>query len=241
MQNIPILILHGWNLSGEKFSPLRDKLTALGYKVFCPDLPGFGNSKIPDKSLYLSDYVDFVKEYIPKNNLAKVIIVGHSFGGRIAIKFAVQNPKLLQALILSGAPGIVPVARSKALFFIILSKIGKKIFKLPIINLLQNLARKVLYRTAGAMDYYNTNEKMRDTFKNIVIENLELLLPKIKTPTLLLWGSLDGMVPIAIAKKMQKYIKGSKLIEIKNARHGVPWTHPKEFANEVEKFLSKVK
>lgn len=237
MQKIPILILHGWNLSSDKFIILKDEFVKRKFKVYCPDLPGFGNSKIPDKSLNLSDYVGFVEKFIQENKLTNVILVGHSFGGRIGIKLAVQNPKLLHALILTGAPGIMPVARSKALFFIILAKIGRKLFSLPTVNFFQNIARQLLYRTAGAMDYYNTDEKMRETFKNIVAENLEPLLSQINIPTLLLWGKEDGMVPIGIARKMNKMINNSKLVFIENSRHGVPWTHPKEFADKVEDFL----
>lgn len=239
MQNTPILILHGWNLSASKFNSLKEEFDRRGYKSYCPDLPGFGNNQIPNKPLNLFDYVDFVEKFIQENKLSNVTIIGHSFGGRIGIKLAAQNPNLLHALILTGAPGIIPVPRSKALFFIILAKAGRKLFSLPIVNFFQNIARQLLYRTAGAMDYYNTDEKMRDTFKNIVRENLEVLLTQISTPTLLLWGKEDGFVPIGIAQKMEKMIKNSKLVVIENSRHGVPWTHPKEFADKVEDFLQR--
>src|SRR3989338_3028071 len=98
-----IIILHGWNLSADRFSPLLNELEKNQYKVYCPDLPGFGNSKLADKALYLDDYIKFVEKYIDRYQLDDVIIIGHSFGGRIAIKMATSNRKL-KALIVSGTP-----------------------------------------------------------------------------------------------------------------------------------------
>lgn len=241
MKNIPILILHGWNLSSEKFKPLEDEFLKHGYKVLCPDLPGFGKENIPDKPLVLSDYVSFVKTKLSLVGIEKVILIGHSFGGRISIKLTTENPQLLYALILTGTPGIIPVSKSKVIFFIFLAKVGKKVFSLPFFNLFQSKARQLLYRVAHASDFYNTNKKMRDTFKNIVKENLVPYLPQINVPTLLLWGAEDKIIPVRIAEEMNKIIKNSKLGVIDNARHGVPWTHPKEFADAVKKFLEDFK
>lgn len=240
MQNIPIIILHGWNLSASKFLPPIEEFRRRGYNVYCPDLPGFGKSKLPAKSWFLSDYVDFVKKILVENKLKQVIMIGHSFGGRIGIKFAAQNPKLLKALILSGTPGINPVPKFKARFFLILAKLGKLVFYLLPFSSLKDLFRKFLYKTVNASDYYNTNDYMLETFKNTVNESLVPYLSQINIPTLLLWGREDNMVPLAIAKKMNRLIKKSKLIVINNSRHGVPWTHPKEFTDEVHKFLEKL-
>lgn len=240
MKNIPILILHGWNLSAERFLPLSKELEKRGYKVLCPDLPGFGKSEVPRKPLYLSDYVKFVENYIEKNKLKEVILIGHSFGGRISIKLAALNPIYLRTLILTGAPGLIPVPKVKIRFFLILAKLGKLIFSLPVLISARGLFRRFLYKIANASDYYNTNDNMLEAFQNIVNESLTPYLSQINTPTLLIWGSEDEMVPVYIAEKMIKIIKNSKLVIIPQTRHGVLWTHPKEFANEVEKFLKEL-
>lgn len=234
------LILHGWNLSADRFLPLQKELVRRGYKVHCADLPGFGMSGFPDHPLYLSDYVDFVSKYVKGNNLDKIILIGHSFGGRISIKLAAGDPKYLRVLILTGVPGINPVSPIKMRFFLLLAKIGNIAFSLPLLSKPRDMARKLLYKAAHASDFYNTNKKMRKTFKNIVRENLIPYLSQIRVPTLLLWGEEDKIIPVSSAQKLQKLIKNSKLEIIDNARHGVPWTHPKEFADEVEKFLNEV-
>lgn len=240
MKKIPILILHGWNLSAAKFTPLVQELSKRGFKVYCPDLPGFGGSKFPDHPLHLVDYVNFVEKFIGKNKLGKIIMIGHSFGGRISIKLAAKNPKYIHSLVLTGAPGIVPVPKAKIILFLYLSKIGKILFSLPVLSFLRDKARRFLYRAARATDFYNTNENMRETFKNIVKEELELYLPRINIPTLLLWGAEDKIIPLEIAVKMNRLINGSTLVTISDARHGVPWTKPKEFADAVDKFLGKI-
>lgn len=240
MKNIPILILHGWNLSAAKFVNLQQELQKKGYEVYSVDLPGFGTTDKPNRSLFLSDYIEYVKDFLIKKRINKIILIGHSFGGRISIKLAAQNPKLLKALILSGAPGLNPVPAVKIRFFLILAKLGKRIFSLPVLSSAKEIFRKFLYKLAKAGDYYSTNDNMLGTFQNTVKESLIPYLSQINTPTLLLWGEEDRMVPVEIAEKMNKIIKNSKFVVINKARHGVPWTHPKEFTDEVEKFLNKL-
>jgi len=237
MKNIPIVILHGWNLSSARFSPLTTELKKRGYSVYCPDLPGFGKVKLPKTSCFLADYVGFVRKFLAENKLSKFILIGHSFGGRIGIKLAAQNANLLSALILTGTPGINPVPTIKKQFFSILAKLGKLTFSLPILSSAKDLFRKFLYKAANATDYYNTDENLLETFRNIVRESLGPYMSRIDTPTLLLWGEDDQTVPVSIAEKMLRLIKNSKLVVIPDARHDMPWSHPKEFVDKVEDFL----
>lgn len=241
MKNIPILILHGWNLSAAKFDSLVKELERRGHKVICFDLPGFGKENIPDRPWNLSDYVSFVEKKLNSANIKKVILIGHSFGGRIGIKLAAGNPKLLYALVLTGTPGINPVPKVKVSLFLFSAKIGNVIFSLPILSIFKNKVRHLLYRVARATDFYNTDKKMRETFKNIIKEDLISYLKKITTPTLLLWGKKDMIVPVKIAGEMLKFINKAKLSVIPEARHGLPWTHPKIFAEKVDTFIAKIK
>lgn len=236
MKSIPILILHGWNLSASKFMPLQQEFRQRGYKVYCLDLPGFGLAGFPAKSLHLSDYVIVVKKFLAKNNIEKVIVIGHSFGGRIGIKLGVEKPAFIQALVLTGTPGINPVPRIKTIFFLLLSKIGKVILSFASQSFKDN-AQKFIYRIARASDYCTTREEMRETFKNIIGKDLKPFLSRLNIPTLLLWGREDRIVPVKIAQKMNKLINNSKLVVIQDARHGLPWTHAKIFADEVENFI----
>lgn len=240
MDRYPIVILHGWNLSAVKFLPLQKEFKKRGYKTICIDLPGFGSTKLPNRSLTLSDYVLFIEDYLKRKKINKVNFIGHSFGGRIGIKLAFEGPQMVHSLILTGTPGINPVPKIRSFFFLIIAKIGKVIFSLPFLSFLEDRIRCLLYRIARATDFYNTNKTMKETFKNIVREDIMPYLSQINIPTLLLWGEEDKIVPVGIAQKMKNIIRDSKLIVIPNARHGLPWTHPELFVNEVEEFLTGI-
>jgi len=235
----PLVILHGWNLSAAKFIPLSRELKKLGYRIYVPDLPVFGKNQKVEKPLNLSDYAIFVEAYLKKHKISKAVIIGHSFGGRIALKMAAAKNGNLVALVLTGTPGFLPLPKIKVLFFMLLAKIGGLFFSLPIINRLAKVMRKILYKTAGASDFYHTKENMRQTFKNIVRTELFEYMKGIKLPTLLLWGRDDGIVPLSVAFRMSKTISRVQLQIINEAKHGVPWTHPEEFSRHLDRFLKK--
>lgn len=237
METIPFIILHGWNLESKKFKPLTSLLSKKKFMVYCPDLPGFGLSEKPKSALYLDDYVHFVLDYMKKNKIIKANFICHSFGGRIGIKLAACYPEKINKLILTGAPGLVPVPRFKILFFLYLAKFGKLIFTLPLLSFFQSKAQKIIYRLANANDYYHTNVSMRESFQNVVRENLKEYLSLISAQTLLLWGINDSFVPVSIAHKMSKIIPGSKLVILDKSGHGLPFTHPELFLKNLLSFI----
>lgn len=232
-----IVILHGWGLSGATFIPLVRILVEKGYRVFSPDLPGFGAAAVPPRPYSLADYVGFVADYCRVQRIRNPIFLGHSFGGRIALKYTAMYPKDVRALILSGTPGFTPVPRKKLLLFIVLAKIGRLIFSLPPLNLVQDAVRRWYYYIVGAKDFFRAEGKMRETFKLVVQENLASIMESINIPTLLLWGEFDVIVPPAIAQKMEHVIGGARLIVVPDADHGVAFKEPKTFARYVDTFL----
>lgn len=239
MNNYPILILHGWNLDSSKYSNLTEQLRKYGFKVFVPDLPGFGKTKI-ERTYNLSDYEDFVISYLKAKKLPKVNLIGHSFGGRISLRLSANHPDKINSLILTGVPGFKPVTSFHTLSFLILAKLGRMIFRLPILSSGTQIARKYLYQAALSTDYYQTHLELKETFQNVVKEQLIDLMKIIKLPTLLIWGSDDKIVPLIVAKKMSKLISNAQLEVIPGARHGVIWTHYKVFAGKTNRFLSNI-
>lgn len=236
----PIVILHGWGLSSARFNPLVGQLRLLGYTVFAPDLPGFGESAMPINPWGLKDYVEFVDRYLHKNSITLPILIGHSFGGRVALKYQVLYPKKTKALILTGTPGFTPVAKRKIVFFTMLAKVGKVfVALLPFPEFKQSL-RRWYYYVAGARDYYRASGVMRDIFKMVVGEELVTSMLAIDCPCLLLWGQQDIIVPTAVASKMVQIIDGAKLVVIPEADHGLPYKMPEVFAAEVDKFLKSL-
>ncbi|OGG31038.1 hypothetical protein A3I51_00345 [Candidatus Gottesmanbacteria bacterium RIFCSPLOWO2_02_FULL_38_8] len=239
MKKIPFVILHGWNLNSKKFTSLSNSLSKMGYRVYCPDLPGFGKSNKPEKSFKLGDYLFFVVNFLKQNNINKANFICHSFGGRIGIKLAVINPEKINKLILTGVPGIPPVPREKVIFFLLLAKLGKLIFSLPFLSVFKNISQKVLYKLAGASDFYHTDQHLRETFQNVVSEKLTFLLAKITVPTFLIWGRQDSLVPISIAKKMKRLIPKSCLIIVNGVGHAFVYENTDIFIKYLRPVINK--
>lgn len=241
MNSREIVILHGWNLSGARFSPLVSVLRKKGFAVFAPDLPGFGKEPPPDKPWHVVNYAEFLKEYCDHNHIRCPVIIGHSFGGRVALKFAQLYPDKLCALMLTGTPGFSPVAKKKLIFFLVLAKIGSLLFALPPLNLFSDWARRWLYYAAGAREFFRAEGSMRQTFKNIVQDDLVAAMESIRVPCLLLWGEYDVIVPQVIAYRMREVIPHATLNIIPEHDHGVPFKEPEVFAQYIEEYLRRAK
>src|SRR3990167_6771192 len=126
-----VLILHGWNLSSERYQPLIRALRKKRYRVIAPDFPGFGTAMLPSRVFALDDYVTFTADFIKKNNMKKPIVIGHSFGGRVGIKLAGTKKSLISGLVLTGVPGVRFASKAKLSFFLIAAKVGGLVFSLP--------------------------------------------------------------------------------------------------------------
>ena len=98
----PLIFLHGWGSNLHAFDKLTEQLNE-DYTIYQIDLPGFGESEIFD-SYTIEEYAEIIHEFCLKLGVVKPILVGHSFGGRIAIKFA--SLYSVQRLVLIGSPGI---------------------------------------------------------------------------------------------------------------------------------------
>ncbi|MFH1833067.1 MAG: alpha/beta hydrolase [Candidatus Levyibacteriota bacterium] len=225
-----IIILHGWGLNGNKYSKLSSLLKQKGCKVFTPDLPGFGAEPLKSESMTLGDYIDFVEKFIEKNKILKPIIIGHSFGGRVAIKYCWKYPKSVSALILTGVPVIRNVSLSKKIAFL-LSIMGRKIFSIfP--SSIENMMRKILYFLLGEWDYYKAG-RLKQVFKNIVGEDLKGYLREIRIPILLIWGEEDKTVPAVDIKKIKQINSTVKEVIIKETGHKLPYDHPALFLDAI--------
>lgn len=238
--NTPIVVLHGWGLSKKVYEPLVEELRRNHYSVFAPDFPGFGSLAPPKRAFKLDDFVDFLKKFLSTHNVQKPILIGHSFGGRVSLKFQERYPTSVTALILTGTPGYTPVKRWKLKLYISLAKVGALLFSLPFLNKAKDRVRLAAYYLAGARDFYRAQGVMRQTFKNIVQEPLEKSMKAVRVPTLLIWGDNDSIVPVYVAKRMKKTIPHADLTILPNQDHRVPFKEPKLFTTSVLKWLENL-
>jgi len=235
-----IIILHGWGLSGGRCSKLQNIFVKHGYRVYAPDLPGFGQTRVPKKALVLSDYARYVHGYMRRKKITSAILFGHSFGGRVAIRFAKLYPGLVRALILTGTPGYTPVSRVKLISSIVLAKIGGKLMDIPLVSRWKEAVRLFFYKLVGAKEYYRAEGPMRQTFKNIVEEKLEENMKSITAKTLLLWGTEDTIVPLQIAERMKQTFPNATLVLIPKIGHDAPIRKAGDVAEASLSFIASI-
>lgn len=232
-----VLLLHGWGTNLATFDQLASHLTKK-YRVIRLDFPGFGQSPAPHDDWHIADYAELVRSVLGKLKLSKVhAVIGHSFGGRVAIKAVSSGVLSSEKLVLVGSAGVKPRMKIKKMVFGSIAKVGKVATSLPMINRLQPLLRRRLYKTAGSTDYLNANE-MRQIFLNTINEDLLDAASKIEIPTLLIWGDHDTETPLSYAKLLQKRIKDAGLIVIPNAGHFVYIDDFVKVAREMDNFLA---
>lgn len=243
MNSQALILLHGWGKCKSARSYYHETVKAFqekGYNVYVPDMPGFGEAKVPKYPHTLHDYTEFIHNFIKQKDIRSPILIGHSFGGRAVIKYVSSYDTDVKAIVLCGTPGYTPVKKVKLIASLMLAKIGGLVFSLPGLSTIAEKIRGWFYYVIGARDYYRAEGAMRQTFKNIIREELKNLMRHIHIPTLLVWGEEDIIVPIRIAERMEKTIVNSKLIILPHGKHSVIIDDPKSFVNEVHSFLKSL-
>lgn len=229
-----LVIIPGWG--GTKKSWLNFiELAGRDFEVHFIELPGFGDEPCPESVWGVKEYANFAKSKIAE--LKKPILMGHSFGGQVAVNLAANNPDLFSKLILSGAAVMRPKHSFKRFFFAGLAKIGKLVFRLPLIGRSENFARKYLYKIAGSPDFENTSGIKREIFKKIIRQSQTHLLGKIRQKTLVIWGEKDGYVPLGEGKKIARLIPNAELKIVENGKHGLHIQQPENLLRFIKDFL----
>jgi len=238
-EGFPFLILHGWGGSSNSWVEVQKILSIKGYKVINLDLPGFGKSSSPVVPWEIKDYADFVLKFVNKIGLEKIILLGHSFGGRISIKFAVKHPERLKILILCASAGVkLPYTFTQVAIFYI-SRVGNFVLSPKVLRRIKDWLRNNFYMLIRQRDYQKVKGAMKETFKKIIIDDQTPELPDIKTKTLIIWGERDRTVPIRAAHIIKEKIPGSTLEFIPRASHTPNLETPEKLSETILKFLEK--
>lgn len=218
-----IVLLHGWGQNIEMMKPIGDRLSDK-FKITIIDLPGFkGLTKEPSYAWTLSDYSDMLEEFLEKLEINKPIIIGHSFGGRLAIRYSANHR--VEKLVLFGSP-TKPEKKATSLKV----KMLKGLKKLPGMYNIGEYMKKHI----GSRDYKQASPIMRQILVNTVNEDLTEYSKKIEEPTLLIWGDNDEEAPIEDAKTLECIMPDAGLIIL-------PGTHYAylENINQVINILNK--
>lgn len=213
-----LLLLHGWGCDKSIF----DTFDFNGYTVTAIDFYGFGESPTPSYPVDLDYYVLGVEEIIRKYNMEEITVIGHSFGGRVAIKLS--DCDRVSALILCDSAGMKPKRGIKYYYKVLLAKLGK-------------LFKRRFYR--GSSDYSKLSGAMKRTFINIVNEDLSPITKKVEKPCLIIWGENDRETPLYMYKRLCKNIKYSRGIVFEGVGHFAIFEQPKRFVALVKEFVKE--
>lgn len=195
-----VLLLHGWGQNIEMMKPIGDNLSSR-FRITILDFPGFGESDEPGHAWTIDDYSNMLEIFIKSVGIKKPIIMGHSFGGRVAIRYSAHNT--IEKLVLFGSPCI---RTQKDLPMSV--KILKAVKRLPGFNQLGEYMKKYI----GSRDYKAASPVMRQTLVNVVNEDLSMYAKDIEEPTLLIWGENDEEASLEEAKLLEAIMVDAGLI-----------------------------
>jgi len=206
--------LHGWGYDRKGFDRIASLLISEGHNTLY-DLPGFGQTPALFENAGTEDYADALAAQLAENG--RHILVGHSYGGRVAVQFAAKYPKLVKAIIIVGGAGL---PRKRSIFFRIKASILRIIGRLARLSdkIFGTQLRDAYVARFGSSDYKNAGT-LRSTLVRAVNENLTNAARQIKCPTLLLYGANDKETPPEIGKRFEALIPVSRYTELKGYNH----------------------
>lgn len=239
----PLIMLHGWGSSSAVMMPLAKKLASYRTCILL-DLPGFGESPEPRSAWSVGNYARMVLAFLQENYPdTPVDFLVHSFGGRILLKILSMKdwPVQIDKMIITGGAGLKP---KRSLSFHA-KRLTAKLLKLPVKlvipskrdAVMKRLRKTQLWKSLGSSDYQKLTGVMRETFVKSVTEFFDDQLSAIDEEMLLLWGKDDSATPMDQAKRLEKGLKNSALVEIEEAGHYAFLDQPAKFTAIARAYL----
>jgi pimeloyl-ACP methyl ester carboxylesterase len=227
-EGTPIIILHGLMGGLSNFDNVVQFFPEKGYKVIIPELPLF---ELPLLKTNVNSFAKYLKEFITHKKLDKVILLGNSLGGHIGLLYTKQYPKNVKALVLTGSSGLYESAMGESY-----PKRGDR-------NYIKTKTENVFYDPAIAtpelvdevFETVNDRVKLIRTLaiaKSAIRHNMGKDLPKMNTPTCIIWGENDAVTPPEVGTEFHEKLPNSDLFWIKKCGHAAMMEHPETF-NEI--------
>lgn len=190
-----IVALHGWGRDRHDL----EAVTASSRSLLI-DLPGHGASPAPDHAWGARDYARCLADALDDHGSDRVVVVGHSFGGRVGVCLAAQRPDLVSALAISGTPLLRSETSRRPVFAM---RVAKRARAMRLIS--EERLDTVRYRY-GSADYRAANGVMRQILVRVVNEDYRDELAAISAPMTMIWGVTDTAAPIATARAATQFI-----------------------------------
>ena len=227
-EGTPMIILHGLMGGLSNFNNVAQFFPEKGYKVIIPELPLF---ELPLLTTNVNSFAKYLKEFISHKKLDKVILLGNSLGGHIGLLYTKQYPQNVKALVITGSSGLYESAMGESY-----PKRGDR-------NYIKTKTENVFYDPAIAtkelvdevFETVNDRVKLIRTLaiaKSAIRHNMGKDLPKMNTPTCIIWGENDSVTPPEVGTEFHEKLPDSDLFWIKKCGHAAMMEHPDTF-NEI--------
>jgi pimeloyl-ACP methyl ester carboxylesterase len=229
-----VVLLHGWGDSSASFRRLMKFLSG-GFDVVAVDLPGFGKTSDPQTAWDLSDYADFVRQFLAKVGLSEpYALVGHSHGGAVAVRTVGQKKIVPKKLVLLAGSGIRGERTGRLGAVRLAAKAGKVVVA-PLPNRVKSRLRRKLYKSVGS-DMLVVPE-MEATFRKIITDDVQADATHIKIPVLLLYGENDTETPPRYGERYHELLPHSQFEIVPAAGHFLLHDQPAKTERAITEFL----
>ncbi|MCM1404411.1 MAG: alpha/beta hydrolase [Prevotella sp.] len=220
-----ILFLHGWGGNADSFAPISQYCArtcdANGepYQILTPSLP------CPPTAVYtLEDYADEVDDYLMAHQVARCVVVAHSFGARLVAVLNARHPKLFTQIVITGGAGLPPRWRLRVWL------------KVRWYRFCRRLGWRV---TGGSTDYRQLDANGKVTFQNVIHRDLTAEVQQITAPLLLVWGSRDRDTPCEMLRRWCRLVPHAQKIIYRGKGHFAYLEDSARFIGDVVRFLQE--
>jgi pimeloyl-ACP methyl ester carboxylesterase len=220
-----LVFLHGWGQNIQMMLPIANSFTK-DNNVLVIDLPGHGKTKEPTYAWDLDKFVDMLHELLKYLKITNPILIGHSFGGKLAIIYASKYKVKKLVLLSSPYRGEYKKPPFKV-------RMLKKLAKVPGLKSMANYFKKHM----GSTDYKNASPLMRDILVKHVNTDTTENCKKINVPTIIIWGTNDTTVSIDNAYEIEKLIKDSAVIPYEGMTHFAYLEDKQKTINIINSFI----
>jgi len=196
------------------------------FRVVIPDLIGFGETRLAGRLPQMPHVAETLCDWMAELDLKRAHVVGHSMGGQIAVHLAARFPKRVDRLVLVDSAGIPRPLRPREVARSALALAPPRTWG----------DRRFLPRIARDAWIAGPRTLAQAIF-HIVRDDVRPLLPRIRAPTLVVWGERDRLVPAADAQVFRALIPGSRSVTIDGAAHNPMIDRPAAFNRAVLAFL----
>ena len=237
----PLLFLHG--AGGNRGWEGHHEELAKSHTVYAPSQPGFNGTERPGWVTTITDMAHFNQQLVQQLGLGRYVLMGHSMGGWIAAEMAAMSPESLMGLVLIDAVGIRPKNSDITEVFMVsaATRAGYRFYDPSQVPNVEKYTSEPTPEEASA-DFANRETASRLLWKPYMHNpSLPHYLAAVATPTLVVWGREDAIVPLECGELYKQAIGGAQLQVIDRCGHSPQIEKPQEFNKHVSAFLGSLK